>query len=108
MMEINWGWVFAGVGLAWTIILTLWTRHAQSKNAREKDVTDLKGEVNTLGGKLTSLEQRVDSMPTNEAVHNLQLAMTDMKGDIRVVNEQLKPISSTVKRIDDYLLRAKN
>ena len=99
MESINWGWVISGCALAWTILLTIWTRYVQTQAANAQDVTNLKTELATL-------TLRVDSMPTNEAVHNLQLSLAGMQGDIRVVNEQLKPISSTVRRIDDYLMNA--
>ena len=99
MEGFNWGWVISGGAFAWTVMLTIWTRYVQIQSAAAKDVTELKTHLATL-------EQRVDSMPTNEAVHNLQLAMAGMVGDIRVVNEQLKPISSTVRRLDEYLMNA--
>jgi hypothetical protein len=67
-----------------------------------------KGEVSKHGERLTMLEARVDSLPSKDGFHRLELDVADVKGSQRVMEAELKPIASAVQRIEKFLLETAN
>ncbi|MBK1868269.1 DUF2730 family protein [Aestuariivirga sp. YIM B02566] len=106
MDQVNWGWMISGAAFVWTVYLTFWTRHSQSKKAAEKDVTDLRDKVTKLETGFAGLEQKVDDMPTSDAIHKIELGMTEMQGKLNVFTEKLTPIAATVNRVETFLMNS--
>ncbi|MDE2577935.1 MAG: DUF2730 family protein [Hyphomicrobiales bacterium] len=66
-----------------------------SQNAERLDRHELR---------LSSMEADFRHMPSKDAVHNLQLTMRDLQGQMAVVIERVGPIKAISERLQDVLL----
>ena len=57
-------------------------------------------EMEKVSGRLNILEKAVEGMPTRQELHNLQLDMSNLRGEIREFSGTLRQAS----RISDLLL----
>jgi hypothetical protein len=57
-------------------------------------------ELEKVSGRLNILEHAVDGLPTRQELHNLQLEMSNLRGELR----ELAPSIRQVSRISDLLL----
>jgi hypothetical protein len=106
MESLNWDRVLAGLGLAWAIATMLWTRYVQSQAAQASEVRKLDDKIDIVERNCAMLEKRVDDLPRKESVHALELMMSSVQGDVRVLSEALKPVANSVRRIDEFLMEA--
>lgn len=67
-------------------------------------VTLLAGKVDNLEDRNSRLEGEMRHLPSREQTHELALALKDMKGEIGVLAEKLKPISHTTERLQEFLI----
>lgn len=113
------GPVLAFLGLAWTIY---WSLMIARKSAAKAEQDKLAGELVKLKEALTSdeksdtaqfgemrsrlqkVEDDIKHLPTKEQVHSLELAMGDLKGDVREVASSIRPLMATIERINDFLM----
>lgn len=123
METVNWGWVIAGLALLFSVGNAFWTRYVGQKAATESGLNALSTSVTTLGlrvddlpdrdtvhsiqTEVAALQQKISGMPTSDSIHSIELGMERMRGEMSVLSAELKPISSTVRLIDEYL-RTKN
>lgn len=93
-------WI-AAAALLFTVINALYLYISQASRAT-------KGDVREHGDRLTMLEAKVDSLPSKDGFHRLELDVADVKGSQRVMEAELKPIASAVQRIEKFLLETAN
>ena len=63
-----------------------------------------KGHVESHEGRLTKLESDVKALPSKDAFHRLELDVSEVKGSVRVLETELKPMASSLVRIENFLL----
>lgn len=101
--------------LVLTILLFLYTRWAMNQDKSASAIktvhTELKTEIDELRSaqhederRLTHIETIVDTMPDRETVHRLEMDLAEVKGGMRVLETEVKPIASAVQRIEKFLL----
>ena len=97
-------------------------RHDETIAGLRIEIGDLKGELRTtvaaMRGDLGRSFERVDKveqgvatvenelrhLPDKDVVHSLQIAMTDLKGQMAVVIERVGPIKAIAERMQTVLL----
>jgi len=77
------------------LVMFLATKFARREelNAVVVDVSKLKKDISTIQG-------RVESLPTKDDIHKLNLEISGLRGDIK----EIKPELASVKRISNLLL----
>lgn len=91
------GTLSSWVALAVTVLVTIYTWYSNSQRADKEDIR--RHEV-----RLTQIESKVGSLPDKDAFHKVEMAVTEMRGGMKVLEAEFKPTASSVKRIEDYLL----
>lgn len=87
----------------------------KEREARHKAIEDAKGElaasmnsvaaaVGKVDGRVAKLEHDFQHLPTKEQVHKLEVTTTEMKGDVKAMNETVKGVAGTASRLESYLL----
>lgn len=80
--------------------------------------TDHERAISSLDGKFTLAIEKVDKvedrvsrlendfrhLPDRDSVHAIQLSLSDLKGELRGLNEQLKPVAAISERLQEFLL----
>jgi hypothetical protein len=57
-----------------------------------------------LDKRLGEVDQRLSILPSQDSFHQLELAVTEMKGGMKVLEAETRPIAEAVKRIENFLL----
>jgi hypothetical protein len=69
-----------------------------------RDVGELIDTKNRHETRLAKLETEVAHLPGVQTVHELQLSMTEMKGQLAVIVERVAPIQAIAERLQENLL----
>lgn len=73
-------------------------RAGDERGARAEQAT------NAIEKRLVHVEHQIAEMPTRDSIHRLELALGDMRGDIRELAADLKPVAETTRRMNEFLL----
>ncbi|QIB34762.1 DUF2730 family protein [Ancylobacter pratisalsi] len=60
--------------------------------------------IDALEDRTSRLEGEMRHMPSRDQTHELALALREMKGELGVLAAQLKPISHTTERLQEFLI----
>lgn len=60
--------------------------------------------VDALGGRVSTLETIIRSMPDQASQHRLELGISELRGDFRALAERLGPIDNLSRRLQEVLL----
>lgn len=63
--------------------------------------------VSDLLVRVQAIEADFRHMPSKDTVHGLELAISEIKGDIHAMSEAFSAVQRTAQRIENYLLRGK-
>lgn len=80
--------------------------------------TDHERAISSLDGKFTMSVEKIDKvedrvarlenefrhLPDRNSVHGIQLSLGDLKGELRAMGEQLKPVAAISERLQEFLL----
>ena len=69
-----------------------------------KDVTELIDAKNGHETRLAKVEIEIAHLPGAQTVHELQLSMIEMKGQLAVIVERVAPIKAIAERLQESLL----
>jgi len=74
----------------------------------EKGLKTLGETVTNLDRRIVKIEGEMEHLPTKEGQHRLELAMSEMAGDMKQMAEALKSHNMTVRRMEDVLMKRGN
>jgi tetrahydromethanopterin S-methyltransferase subunit B len=99
-MTMDWGTTaqWASVGLALTALIIAWL------NRRTDAVEKLEKRVEGCERGITKVSGELEHLPGKDLVHTLQLAMTEMRGQMDVIAERVKPIQAIASRMQEAML----
>ena len=60
--------------------------------------------IGAVEERLTRAEATIEALPSQQVMHQLELQLADMRGDIRELAAKLQPIAAAVNRIQESLL----
>lgn len=60
--------------------------------------------VDAIGGRVSTLETLLRSMPDQASQHRLELGLSELRGDFRALAERLAPIDNLSRRLQEILL----
>ncbi|MDM5141721.1 MULTISPECIES: DUF2730 family protein [Aeromonas] len=98
-----WGVITTGVAVLATVAM-LWL----SKTfARREELNKVSITMDELTSRVTSLENRVDNLPTQEQFYELGIQLEGLRGDIKALTAQLKPTNHQINLLLEQRLNEK-
>jgi hypothetical protein len=109
--------VISAAALGWSLL-------AYRLGARKAETTAINGRIDKLASELSehkeagqtsraelsqrlgSVETRLQHLPDKDSVHQLNIAVTEIRGLIGVQGEALKTVAATASRVESFLLEA--
>lgn len=83
----------------------IWNIFSGPAKAAQKKVEDLRGEVSAHEARIQRLEQTLQAMPSKDNFHELQIAMTNMSGEMRVMRAVMEGNSAIMSRLEAVVTR---
>lgn len=103
-------WVIALSQLL-TFALTVWNLMASGSRVNAKAIDGHKTVLDHHGLRLSSIEQALADSPGRKDMHDLHIALADMRGDLKEMratmrgnNDVMKRLETIVSRHEDHLL----
>lgn len=98
-----WGVITTGVAILATVVM-LWLSKTFARREELKEVNTAMDELTT---RVTSLESRVDNLPTQEQFYELGIQLEGLRGDIKALTAQLKPTNHQINLLLEQRLNEK-
>lgn len=58
--------------------------------------------------RLTRVEGEIDNLPDKDSAHRLELSLSEVKGELKVLAQRLEPVAATSNRLQEFLLEQAN
>lgn len=99
----------SGVGIAELVAFTSLAGTALNFVMRPgKDAGDsvrtLAETVDELESRVAVIESEIHHLPDRSAVHSMELAFRDLKGEVAVLVARVEPMAATTARVQEFLL----
>lgn len=95
--------IIVGIGAVLGAVLGIWA-FIQSPSKKNAEAIDKVLQTMTVHDqRLQQVELEMKHLPTQDSVMELKLAMTEIRGAMGRMDEQIGSVGRTVHRIDDYL-----
>lgn len=95
--------IIVGIGAVLGAGLGVWAFIQSPSKANAEAIQTMVKTLTAHDGRLQQLELELKHLPTQDSVMELKLAMTELKGTMGRMDEQIGSVGRTVHRIDDYL-----
>ena len=82
-------------------VLQLWLF---SKFATRSEMETVKSRLDGLEDSLALVRADIGHLPDKASFNQMQLNMTEIRGDLKVLNERIKPLVHTTERLQEFLL----
>ncbi|WP_333827723.1 DUF2730 family protein [Pararhodobacter sp.] len=96
-------WV-AALSLLLNFALTVWNLVASGSRENTKRIEGHASRLTALDQRVTSVELALRATPVKEDLHQLQLGMVQMSGDVSTMKEIMTRMESVLTRHEDHLL----
>jgi hypothetical protein len=83
---------------------TIWSLFASPVKRAEAKIEELAAAITRLDLRIQRIEDRVETVPTIEALHHLELTLSQTRGELAVVVERLKPLGQWMSRLETWIL----
>lgn len=87
----------AGIGSLISLATTIWNIVTSGARTNAKRLHD-------HSKRLEHLERQVDRVPSQSAIHRLELTLTTLTGDLGRIEERLKPVASIAERMQELMI----
>lgn len=84
-----------------TAVWNIFSGPARKQEERAREQTK---RVEQIELRCQRIEDRLGSIPTAEAMHELRLDLQRTRGELEVVIERLKPLAATMERFQEWML----
>ena len=92
--------------------LALWRSFRKDRSeADDKKLADFDERIKAMSGKVEKTEDRVAAvegelrhLPDKDVTHRLELALSEIKTEMRGVSERMKPMGAMVERVHEALV----
>lgn len=101
---LDWGMVWQALSAAGSISAVALSLYAAATAHNRRDVAELRETSVDHEKRLTEVETTVKHLPDSDTVHELQLSMVEMKGQLAVIVERVAPIKAIAERLQESLL----
>lgn len=80
------------------------TDHERAVSSLDSKFTLALEKIDKAEDRVTRLENEFRHLPDRNSVHSIQLSLGDLKGELRAMGEQLKPVAAISERLQEFLL----
>jgi hypothetical protein len=103
---------YGGVlSLLGSLVIVLLSTKFVTKVDHDRATESLDGKFNRAIDKADKIEDRVAALenefrhlPDRGSVHTIQLSLSELRGEMRAMGEQLKPVAAISERLQEFLL----
>lgn len=92
------------LGVFIAIASLVYTIYSQRQKAAAHKVAEIENGVAELKNRVTRLESDMKHLPDLGTTHRLELSMTEMKAELGVIAERIKPIAAVSGRLQEMIL----
>jgi ribosomal protein S15P/S13E len=114
VQSLVWFGLSAGGGV-WSVYVYFAAARKEETAKLNKRIDDLADELEQhrkdgiasradLRERMVQVEAWLKDMPDKETVHQLALAVSDMRGDVKALTESLKSVAHSTRRTEEFLL----
>lgn len=96
-------WVIA-LSQLMTFGLTVWNLVSSGSRANAKAIAHHDTVIADLDRRVDRVATRLENMPTSNAIHRLELQLTEAVGELKRLDERLKPVTAMATRAQEQLL----
>lgn len=100
-------WVIALSQLL-TFGLTVWNLITSASRVNARRLDDHSARLDEHGMRISGLEQGQKTMPTKDNMHELELAMERLKGQLNTVSQAMSGHAQIMERLEDVVARHEN
>jgi hypothetical protein len=101
-MDLDFSLKLANFALVIGVGLYSWIMSQGKATAGE--IKTLKDDFNGLRMQVNTLEAQMEHVPSKESVHRLEIAITELAGDMKSLAEVIKGAAHAARRVEEYLL----
>lgn len=84
----------------------LWRQSSEALKSLHGDISRAFVELDEERQRLSKLEVALSHAPTREAIHAIHLEIAQVRGDLAVIAERVKPVAAIAERLQDNFLEA--
>lgn len=96
--------IMSCLSLGWGIYLFRSQAHRREQEQLAQRVTEAEKALVTGHVRMSGIENRLDHVPDKDAIYQLQINVTEIRGSLNTMAEGFKALSSTSRRIEDFLM----
>lgn len=101
----------AVLSLLGSLVIVLLSTKFVTKVDHDRETESLDNKFNRAIDKADKIEDRVAALenefrhlPDRGSVHTIQLSLSELRGEMRAMGEQLKPVAAISERLQEFLL----
>lgn len=91
------------IGTLISIGTAIWVWVTSPAKAAAAAASAVNTRVDTLESRLIKVETELEHLPDTETFHQLALAVSDMRGDIKALTERLTAVAAVSVRLEQWL-----
>ena len=82
---------------------TIWNIVSKPGSKAQEAVSKLAEKVDAVEGRVAMIESEIHHLPDRSAVHSMELAFRDLKGEVAVLVARVEPMAATTARVQEFL-----
>lgn len=80
------------------------TDHERAIGSLDNKFVHTVEKIDKVEDRVAALENEFRHLPDRGAVHTIQISLTELRGEMRAMGEQLKPVAAISERLQEFLL----
>ena len=93
-------------GTAWAWISSPARAAAAKADKAAEGLEKLDARVDLIDERVARVEAELAHLPDKSQMHAMQIELTELRGELRVLTERLAPLAAITARMQDYLMEA--
>lgn len=100
-------WIAAVLSIS-TLLTNIYTIFTSPSRKNAADINKMHGDLVNYDRRIQAIEGEMKHLPSKESVHQLQLALTDMKGQITTMAKSSDATERGMRRVEEFILNRKD
>lgn len=94
----------SGLSVIMSLVITIYNAVTSGSRANAKVLSHHDKMLADLDRRVTRLSDHLESVPSANAIHRLELQLTKVVGELSRLDERLKPVAAMAERAQETLL----
>jgi len=96
--------IAAWLAVAVSVLTLAYTIYSARSKAAAAKVHDLERRVDKVEDRATKIESGLAHLPDKEITHRLELSIMELKAEIGVLSERIKPVAAVSQRMQEFMM----